>query len=148
MKTCKRCGAHLRRGHRVSFCDPCFSSVLMKSENARSIVLYERPEWWTEAGCRLEDSELFFPEILPRSRDNPMIEHGIRKAKHYCVTCPVRKECLLDCLMYEKDTGESQPGIWGGTLSSERRGLGPEHADILLDRMDRQAEKHGLKGAA
>ena len=61
----------------------------------------------TKASCgTADDPEIFFP-----SHGNTINTAAARKAKQYCVECPVKAECL----------DQAQPhGIWGGLTAVER----------------------------
>ncbi|WP_037304411.1 WhiB family transcriptional regulator [Amycolatopsis orientalis] len=65
----------------------------------------------TEAACRGEDPELFFPvtETGPGARQ-------VARAKAVCARCPVTSACLAFAL----DNGLAH-GVFGGLTSSERR---------------------------
>ncbi|HEX9774315.1 MAG TPA: WhiB family transcriptional regulator [Actinomycetota bacterium] len=66
--------------------------------------------WQRRAACRGAPMEDFFP---PAYDDVP-------PAKMYCVSCPVRIECLAYAL------AKREPfGIWGGLTPKERRNLSP-----------------------
>lgn len=71
-------------------------------------------EWATEAACRGESVDLFFPLGTP----GPGPARSARKAMAICAGCPVRSECLS----YALRTGQ-QYGIWGGVAEEERRRL-------------------------
>lgn len=66
--------------------------------------------WRDDAACRTKPVSMFFPESGPLSDDN-------RQALALCTTCPVRERCL------EYAIDHREPGIWGGTLETERRRL-------------------------
>ena len=64
-----------------------------------------RPAWMSEAVCRGEGTQRFFP------RNEGVSEEALS----YCRRCPVRRECL--------DHAMSHPGLrgcWGGTSERER----------------------------
>jgi WhiB family transcriptional regulator, redox-sensing transcriptional regulator len=69
--------------------------------------------WRTQAACRGEDPELFFPI----GTTGPVLEQ-IAEAKEVCARCPVRDACLDFAL----STGQAY-GIWGGLTEDERRSL-------------------------
>lgn len=62
--------------------------------------------WREDALCRQTDPELFHPEAGANAAD----------ARHTCMACPVRQECLEFAL----DT-EQFWGIWGGLSQNELR---------------------------
>lgn len=68
-------------------------------------------EWRTQAACRNDDTETWFPETGER--------HLTRQAKAICAECPVSAECLNEAL-----TDRIEYGIWGGKTVTERRILG------------------------
>jgi WhiB family redox-sensing transcriptional regulator len=70
-------------------------------------------DWPSQAACRDEDPELFFPvsEMGPGARQ-------AAQAKAVCARCPVRAECLE----YALDNGLDH-GIFGGLTERERRGV-------------------------
>jgi WhiB family transcriptional regulator, redox-sensing transcriptional regulator len=71
--------------------------------------------WWTDAACRVEASEAFFPE----SRGGkPLSLRSELRAKAICARCAVQPQCLDTALR----NGESV-GIWGGLTAAERRDL-------------------------
>lgn len=58
----------------------------------------------TEANCKDEDPELFFPEKGETAKGNQAIM--------ICFACPVRKECDS----YRERTG-TEYGIWAGSFT-------------------------------
>ena len=70
-------------------------------------------DWRTDAACRDEDPELFFPI----GTTGPAVEQSAA-AKQVCTSCPVREECLEFALATNQDAG-----IWGGLNEDERRTL-------------------------
>jgi WhiB family redox-sensing transcriptional regulator len=72
-------------------------------------------EWLTEASCRAEDPETFFP-------DNNAAQ--IEYAKAICETCPVRRECLIDCMAHEAGrSAKSRWGVYAGLTPRQRERL-------------------------
>jgi WhiB family redox-sensing transcriptional regulator len=72
-------------------------------------------EWRLESVCLTGDA-------LTAFRSNS------RKAKAYCQTCPVKRDCLNYALLYGED------GIWGGTTETDRAqilSVAPQIQDIL-----------------
>lgn len=69
--------------------------------------------WMTDAACRDEDTELFFP--IGGSEE---FAAQIEDAKAVCQACPVRADCLLDAL-----DRPHKYGIWGGLTETERANL-------------------------
>lgn len=70
-------------------------------------------DWLTDAACRNEDPELFFPLTSGGAAFDQ-----IRWAKAVCRRCPVQKQCFT----YAVETGQGA-GIWGGSTEDERRQL-------------------------
>jgi WhiB family transcriptional regulator, redox-sensing transcriptional regulator len=66
--------------------------------------------WMTEAACRSEDPELFFPISAGDASTDQ-----IRQATSICHRCPVRAECLRYALI-----NNVRHGIWGGRTEQER----------------------------
>ncbi|WP_370081418.1 WhiB family transcriptional regulator [Streptacidiphilus sp. MAP12-16] len=98
---------------------------------------------WSQAACRGEDPEIFFPEVErgPGARE-------LARAKAVCGGCPV----ALPCLEWALSTGQ-RTGVWGGTSESERRTLHRrlERRGVSLDISDRigtRAERTDLHSAA
>lgn len=72
-------------------------------------------EWLTQASCRAEDPETFFP-------DNNV--DRIAQAKAVCATCPVRRECLIDCMAQEGSrSAKSRWGVYAGLTPRQRERL-------------------------
>jgi WhiB family transcriptional regulator, redox-sensing transcriptional regulator len=69
--------------------------------------------WRSEAACRTEDPELFFPV----GTTGPALDQ-LAEAKAACYRCPVASQCLTWAL----DTGQRY-GVWGGLSEDERREL-------------------------
>jgi WhiB family transcriptional regulator, redox-sensing transcriptional regulator len=65
-------------------------------------------DWMSDASCKDEDPESFFPVGEQDVR--------ITEAKIVCGRCAVKAECL-DYAIYT----DSAFGIWGGTTEAERR---------------------------
>jgi WhiB family redox-sensing transcriptional regulator len=89
-----------------------------------SVRLAAPPAAWSlpaEPACTGADPGLFFsPEQeSPQARDQREA-----KARAYCVSCPVRAQCLATA----RERGE-RFGIWGGTdLETERKQRSPQAA--------------------
>lgn len=71
------------------------------------------------------------PEIFFPPPGGTHIE--VRAAKQICATCPVRVECLEYAFDYIRVSGQPVPGIWGGTTERERRDLGRDRTQRLVD---------------
>lgn len=70
--------------------------------------------WTTEAACRGQDPNLFYPEIYYRNERDVFNEMHDR-ALSFCNRCSVREACLIDALKRKE-----RHGIWGGLLPYER----------------------------
>lgn len=70
-------------------------------------------DWRSDAACRDEDPELFFP-----LGDSGPALLQIEEAKSVCKRCDVK----ADCLDWALDEGQDA-GIWGGLSEAERRML-------------------------
>lgn len=73
--------------------------------------------WLAFAICRTEgtDPETFFP-------DNNAAK--IARAKAVCETCPVRRECLIDCMAHEAGrSAKSRWGVYAGLTPRQRERL-------------------------
>lgn len=83
--------------------------------------------WLTQAACRTNgtDPEAFFP-------DNNAV--GIAAARAVCVACPVRRECLTDCMRHEG--GRSAKTRWGVYA-----GLTPRQRERLYQRLRNRAAR-------
>lgn len=81
------------------------------ARGSRLRELLVTPEWFTRAACRGVGNEAFFPE-----RGDP---DALAEARKYCNRCPVRAECLADCLAQPRSGLEV--GVWGGTSGNQRR---------------------------
>jgi WhiB family redox-sensing transcriptional regulator len=68
-------------------------------------------EWLSEAACRTENPELFFP-----SGDSALVGLAVMRAKEVCRGCSV----VVECLTFALDT-EQRVGVWGGLSEDERR---------------------------
>lgn len=73
-------------------------------------------DWWTDALCRIEQSDDFFPDERGRHSEVPRAAEAAAKA--ICERCPVREPCLEAALRNREPVG-----IWGGLTTSERHRL-------------------------
>lgn len=84
-------------------------------------------EWRDKAQCKdltsEESDDIFF--IGPGKSS--------KRARLYCQTCPVKRECNNFAVMY------NETGIWAGTTDEDRRNLDPEIGRVLRA----QAEAEG-----
>ena len=70
-------------------------------------------EWTMRAKCR-DMADALFPEGKDQKR-----------ARHVCMGCPVRMECLIEAL-----DNRIEWGVWGGMTERERRHLLRTRPDI------------------
>lgn len=73
--------------------------------------------WLKTAACRTDgtDPETFFP-------DNNAVK--IEQARAVCKTCPVRRECLTDCMKHEGGrSAKSRWGVYAGLTPRQRERL-------------------------
>ena len=101
-------------------------------------MIFERPDWWTDAACRGMGTLLFFGD----DSDETVTERRRRelKAKRICQTCPVSVECLADALKFGDE------GVRGGLTRYERAQAAPRiemHGQWVVI-----ATSAGLKGHA
>jgi len=74
-------------------------------------------EWLKHAACKTEDTdpETFFP-------DNNTLK--IAQARAVCATCPVRRECLIDCMAHEgARSAKTRFGVYAGLTPRQRERL-------------------------
>jgi WhiB family redox-sensing transcriptional regulator len=79
---------------------------------------YMELPWLTEARCRTEDPELFFPV----GNTGPAVDQ-IEQAKSICRECKVSANCLEYAIKENQDSG-----IWGGLSEEERKSLKRRYA--------------------
>lgn len=70
--------------------------------------------WRLHAACRSTDPDLFFPVSI----SGPSVEQ-VARAKAFCMTCRVRRECLAFAVATKQ-----AHGIWGGLSEQERHATG------------------------
>jgi WhiB family redox-sensing transcriptional regulator len=80
--------------------------------------------WRSEAACKAESRDIFFPEGTGNWQS------AYKEAEAICAGCPVKDECLRECM--ESERGQAQMGLgtngnvygyYGGTTPSQRRKL-------------------------
>lgn len=72
-------------------------------------------KWLISAACLGEDPETFFP-------DNNAARIALAKA--VCETCPVRRDCLIDCMRREGGrSAKSRFGVYAGLTPRQRERL-------------------------
>jgi WhiB family transcriptional regulator, redox-sensing transcriptional regulator len=88
-------------------------------ESVADPTMISLPRWHTNAACRHEDRDVFFPRYETRP--------AVAKAKSICETCPVRESCLIDALSYVEEGPRGAlhvpAGVVGGTTAAERKAL-------------------------
>lgn len=72
-------------------------------------------DWQLRAACRNSGDAVFFPADGERPSQRDRRE---QRAKAYCVTCPVQRECLHYALFVQEPFG-----VWGGLNADERQRL-------------------------
>jgi WhiB family redox-sensing transcriptional regulator len=94
--------------------------------------------WQWRAGCRGEDTALFFAPNHFETRDEKLDRE--RRAKAICGICPVRAECLEYAVRIREPHG-----IWGGLNELERRMLirGRERAALQIVAEETASEAPG-----
>jgi WhiB family redox-sensing transcriptional regulator len=73
--------------------------------------------WLTNAACRADgvDPDVFFPANTVDSID---------KARAICAGCPVRQDCLIDCMRHEGGKAAvSRFGVFAGLSPRQRAAL-------------------------
>lgn len=70
--------------------------------------------WRSAARCRTSDAENLFVTGADQ-----------REAREFCLSCPVRTECLAHALDHQVEFG-----VWGGTTERERRALLRRRPDV------------------
>lgn len=70
--------------------------------------------WRQKAACRGQGVDLWFAK-----RTSPTGREAVAEAVSICERCPVREECLEDCLATER----VRIGIRGGLEPYQRKGL-------------------------
>ncbi|WP_372412013.1 WhiB family transcriptional regulator [Streptomyces luteireticuli] len=86
---------------------------IVRATYAPSPNLPVNTNWRTNAACRDEDPELFFPI----GTTGPAVFQA-REAKAVCSRCPVIDTCLTWALESREESG-----IWGGLDENQRRRL-------------------------
>jgi WhiB family transcriptional regulator, redox-sensing transcriptional regulator len=69
-----------------------------------------RPQWYSEAACKGQPVELFFP----------VRGESAQPAKEICSSCPVKEPCA-DYAAGTQVAGQPIHGVWGGMSARERR---------------------------
>jgi WhiB family redox-sensing transcriptional regulator len=75
------------------------------------------PAWQAQAACRAKDvdPDVFFPANTVDSID---------KARAICAGCPVRQDCLIDCMRHEGGKAAvSRFGVFAGLSPRQRAAL-------------------------
>jgi len=123
-------------------------------------------KWRSSAACRGKDTNLFFPirseveedmrnmtkDQRVRARKKLKEETGvgtyvphtqISEARLICVSCIVRKECLMFAV-----TNNIKHGMYGGRAPKDRRGITPENLDASISLHDIVRDLHRVRKAA
>lgn len=66
------------------------------------------------ASCLNQPTDIFFPEYQGNTSESIWI-----RAKEFCHSCPVRKECLALAMSFESPDYRRH-GIWGGLTPDDR----------------------------
>lgn len=78
----------------------------------------DAPPDWTDAACRDEDPEIWFPKPKPGRETDYSIPREI------CAACPIRERCLEYAMQREGSrAADSRWGMWGGLTGIERANL-------------------------
>lgn len=72
--------------------------------------------WWTRQACQDVDPKVFDGRPAPD-------RYGVdwSEARHLCVNCPVRQECLTEVLRYPHQEGMDRAFVAGYTPSEIRK---------------------------
>jgi WhiB family transcriptional regulator, redox-sensing transcriptional regulator len=72
--------------------------------------------WMVKAACRGLDPEvsdrIFFPELHKGEQQD------VRRAKAFCIRCPVRRHCLAFAVAHKE-----RHGVWGGMSEGQRKAI-------------------------
>lgn len=68
------------------------------------------PSWWKDATCYQIGLDVFFG-----SEEQPS---SLKRARVYCIDCPVKRECLEHALVTPEEYG-----IWAGTSARGREAM-------------------------
>jgi Transcription factor WhiB len=94
---------------------------------SRSAFRREKRLWILNAGCRGDDPAKY----------DPVNRNSATRAQAVCLTCPARRECLLEALLDEAETTYGPWLIRGGFTPKDRRELdGEQRADLIQDLCD------------
>lgn len=123
-------------------------------------------EWRSRAACRGKDTNMFFPirgeieddlrhltkdqrvkirkKIKEETGVGTYVPHTqISEARLICVSCTVRKECLMFAV-----TNNIKHGMYGGKAPKDRRGITPENLDASISLHDIVRDLHRVRKAA
>lgn len=113
---------------------PCDSPTMSKP--AQHELDINRPDWHTDAACRDQPLELWFPDwsLFERSKPRPSTPTDAWSwsphAAAVCLTCPSQDPCLDYALRRNVD------GIWSNTTPPERRDIRRRRGLALIDDHD------------
>lgn len=104
----------------------------------KGVIPPQNQKWLNDAACKNHpfiSTEQFFldaPKRISRlpKRTNILYE----QAREVCLTeCPVREECLLDAMGWEKGlAGSARYGLFGGLDPAERGAIEKKRKKLLL----------------
>jgi len=97
--------------------------IKIKGHKDMSSISYREMSWRDNAACSTVDTNVFFS--TPKSPT-------VHQALSICKSCPVRKECFYEAVLYGYD------GIWGGSTLEQRFVLISYSLDGSLANFDRQ----------
>jgi WhiB family redox-sensing transcriptional regulator len=91
----------------------------IKYRELKELLTWEPMDWANQGKCRDLQTDIFYSEGGPRSRE----------AKLICSICPVREDCL-DYAIRNLELF----GVWGGHTAPERRRLRAKWEQEVLDK--------------
>lgn len=105
-------------------------------QSTRALSVGEVQSWRNDAACIGVSEDIFFP--ASRSAQSYV------KAKSFCRSCPVWRDCLDFALKAEgKLHPDNRFGMWGGMTEIQRFKLAcPETADARLDKKREDARRY------
>jgi WhiB family redox-sensing transcriptional regulator len=103
----------------------------------------EDPRTWRErAACKGRTGDVWFHEGESEGEYRSY-------AKSFCVTCPVRLNCLATALRLEGASGQtSRFGIWGGLDPEQRHNLYKRRAERIRKQKIREQKAAETEGKA
>jgi hypothetical protein len=95
----------------------------IKGYKDMSSISYKDMSWRDNAACATVSTSIFFS--TPKSPT-------VYQALSICKSCPVRKECFYEAILYGYD------GVWGGSTPEQRTALISHILEGNLNNFDRQ----------